>query len=251
MNLFETLTQIADQLGLHAQDLISYANEDTIGGFHSDPVKRQWPMGSLWEVEGKTLYALVRALKPRRLLEFGTMHGCSAVHMARAMQRNDNGAQLLCVDFNMDLAAHLLTTFPDSVTLLQMPFEEFVKEPNDTDYQFVYEDSIHSAEQVAMLWQYGVEHVTNGVLVSHDAMHYIVGEDVRRGIQAVVGDKARYYLSDPSDCGLGIYRKITAVETRPVVVVEEQAPPWLDEEPAHVPDPPKPAPRKRRKAHAL
>lgn len=226
MNLFETLTQIAEHFGLKADDLISYANEDTIGGFNADATKSTWPIGSLWEVEGKTLYALVRALKPRRLLEFGTMHGCSAVHMATALQKNANGGTLVCVDFNMDLAAHLLTHFPDTISLVQMPFEEFVAEPTDAQFDFVYEDSIHSTEQVAMLWRYAVAHVVSGLIVSHDAMHYIVGDDVRRGIQAVVGDKARYYLTEPSDCGLGIYRHQREL---PLQVEEVSRPAWPDE----------------------
>jgi len=247
MNLFETLTQIAEHFGLKADDLISYANEDTVGGFNADATKSTWPIGSLWEVEGKTLYALVRALKPRRLLEFGTMHGCSAVHMAKALEKNDNGGTLVCVDFNMDLAAHLLTNFPDTISLVQMPFEEFVAEPTVAQFDFVYEDSIHSTEQVAMLWRYAVDHMLNGLILSHDAMHYIVGDDVRRGIQAVVGDKARYYLTAPSDCGLGIYRKVTEIPLQ-VEDEEEIAPPaWPDEiDIEELPEFSEPAPRRKR-----
>jgi hypothetical protein len=46
------------------QELIGYAAEDTLGGYHWDERQRQFPSGSLWQVEGQMLYALVRWLKP-------------------------------------------------------------------------------------------------------------------------------------------------------------------------------------------
>jgi len=107
---------------------------------------------------------------------------------------------------SIDQALALATTFSDSLSLVEMPYMDFVAEPTDAQFDFIFEDSERSAEQVEMLWRYAEAHMVNGLIVSHDAMHYLVGEHVRRGIGAVVGDKAYYYLTEPSDCGLGIYR---------------------------------------------
>jgi len=228
MNLFETLTQIAEHFGLKADDLISYANEDTIGGFNTDATKSRWPVGSIWDVEGKTLYALVRALKPRRLLLFGVGHGCAATHCAEAMRKNDNGGTLVCVAASIDQALTLATTYSDSLSLVEMPYVEFVAEPTDAQFDFIFEDSERSAGQVEMLWRYAVAHMVSGLIVSHDAMHYLVGEHVRRGIESVVGDKAHYYLTEPSDCGLVIYRHQREL---PLQVEEESEPvgSWIPE----------------------
>jgi predicted O-methyltransferase YrrM len=47
---------------------------------------------------GWILYGLVRALKPKRLLELGVLHGYSTMFIAAAMRDNGNEAQLMCVD---------------------------------------------------------------------------------------------------------------------------------------------------------
>ena len=90
--LQNTLAAIAADWGFDADALIAYADEDEIGGY-----PERWPGGSLWSVEGQTLYALTRALKPARVVEFGTWQGCSGSHLAAALVANEHGT-LVCVD---------------------------------------------------------------------------------------------------------------------------------------------------------
>ena len=73
---------IAAQVHIDAAQLYQYAMSDTLGGYHIDESQRRWPMGSLWGVEGQILYALVRILKPRRVVQIGGWVGCSAMHLA-------------------------------------------------------------------------------------------------------------------------------------------------------------------------
>src|SRR5258708_6162960 len=67
MNLNLALEKIGQQLGVNTNDMIAYAQEDSIGGF--DLGKGTWPMGSVWGDEGKYLYAIIRAMRPARVLE--------------------------------------------------------------------------------------------------------------------------------------------------------------------------------------
>jgi len=56
-------------------------------------------------------------------------------------------------------------------------------------------------------WALGLEELNpRGLIVTHDALHFLVGEAVRGGIEAVTNE-ALYYLTSPSDCGLAIYQK--------------------------------------------
>ena len=63
-DLERTLARMADNYGLDAQQLIAYAAEDEIGGW---TYLGYWPGGSIWAVEGKILYALIRAIQPEQV----------------------------------------------------------------------------------------------------------------------------------------------------------------------------------------
>src|SRR5690242_13419514 len=99
MNLEEGLAIVAGYFSLDVNKLIEYAAEDAIGGYHENPALRKWGVGSLWEVEGKILYAFIRATNPSRVLEIGTSQGASATHMLTAMERNNQGG-LTSLDIN-------------------------------------------------------------------------------------------------------------------------------------------------------
>src|SRR3990167_10454525 len=93
MHLHSALEQIASAYSLDANALIAYAAEDLETGW--DHGEGEWPTGSIWQVEGQVLYALVRALKPARVLELGTWYGCSATHILQALEANGYGALLV------------------------------------------------------------------------------------------------------------------------------------------------------------
>lgn len=213
ISLNAALIRIASHLKLDPVELAEYAKEDTIGGYHADESQRQWPVGSLWAVEGQILYALVRALKPKLCLELGTYHGCSATHIASAIKRNDNGGWLVCVDNGHDAPhapaiGHLI---PDSVRdvieLVDKDIVEYVKSAAGW-VGFIYEDGFHSLEQVEAVW-HEIQRllIPGGVAVSHDSCHFIVGDNVSEGIRRAGVMDAAHHLVSPSDCGLAIWRK--------------------------------------------
>jgi predicted O-methyltransferase YrrM len=232
MNFTQTITAIANQLRLDPVELDLWANEDLIGGYHADERYRKWPTGSIWGVEGQILYALIRALKPDSVLELGTYHGCSATHILAALKANGKGT-LVCVDngSNAPYAPAIGHLIPDElrdiVTLIDRDVVEYVQDTTQS-YDFIFEDAMHSPAQVEAIWSAAVRGLLNpgGVMVSHDAMHFLVGDDVLRGIgEALVSvptsDWPYTYLTEPSDCGLAIWRKskpdVTEVAETPAV----------------------------------
>lgn len=201
--LAKTLDQIASDFGLNADDLKAYAAEDEVGGW--DGGEGEWPCGSLWSVEGKTIYALVRALRPKKLLELGSFCGASSTHIAEALKKNRAGT-LVTVDNLKDgqrapKQARVNPVIADGVEYVQK---------SDGPFDLIFEDLMHSLEMsrdVAIEAQ--AKLTLGGLLIVHDAAHFIVGEDIRAGL-AEAGITPKYYLTEPSDCGLAIWQKAAA-----------------------------------------
>jgi predicted O-methyltransferase YrrM len=205
MNLDEALTKIAARLDLDADELRTFADEDDVGGYHSSPELAQWGMGSLWAVEGKILYALVRALRPASVLELGSYYGCSTAHIEAALKKNRKG-NLTAVDNQTDGVA--IQHKPGKrVEVVNEDGIAYLKKTR-TSYDLIFEDlSPHSADVTAQAWEYGVKRLADdGVMVSHDAMHFVVGEQVRAGIQQAGIENPLTLLVEPSDCGLAVWR---------------------------------------------
>jgi hypothetical protein len=202
MNLDTALTTIAADWGFDAAELITYAAEDDIGGY-----PERWYTGSLWECEGKVLYALVRALKPERVVEFGSWKGCSGSHLAAALVANDYGT-LVCVDpyppdidvFAPELRARIVI---DGTTA-----ERWLASHDLKGVGLAYEDTYHARETVATIWQAVRDYAPSGAMaISHDALHDLSWREVQGGMNDAVGSDWRGYLIEPADCGLGIWRK--------------------------------------------
>ena len=202
MNLKQALKRIADEFELNADELYEFALEDKIGGYHPDPRLSKWTIGSIWEVEGQILYALVRALKPKNVLEVGSFMGASTSHIAEALLTNGTG-KLICVDINHQMVngkryKGIIEQVTSDLFDYKFPARKF---------DFVYEDANHDVEQVAHVWgQFKSKGKKNAMIVSHDAMHHVVGKAVREGIEEVT-DEYLKLLVQPSDCGLAVWRK--------------------------------------------
>lgn len=202
MNLTAALTQAAAQLKLDPAELIDYPAQDTHGGY-----PEAFPTGSMWQVEGQFLYSLIRALKPLRVMEIGTSHGCSATHILQALHDNDYGS-LICVDSGLQIATvgdmipdYLRYRVQIYLTSIEQLLERFIP-----DEDFILEDAMHSPEQVEFIWS-NIPTLLKpgGVIVSHDAAHHLVGADVMTGIQRA-GYQAAVYAIDPADCGFAVYQ---------------------------------------------
>ncbi len=206
MNLQQTLVQTAHDFDLNADDLLRYAAEDTETGW--DAGEGAWPNGSIWTVEGQILYALIRATKPKRILEIGTYYGCSTTHMLLAMRRNDNGAVLDAIDKDVrgiDPGHKIPSRLKSAFTFYKRDAVEWLAN-TDLNYDFIFEDALHLTELTRNLWLGGKRRLNpGGFMISHDAMHYIVGNQVLDGI-ALANSTPFTYLTEPSDCGLAIER---------------------------------------------
>lgn len=210
--LDEVLISIANSWGFDADELIEYAQEDELGGHtpHPEPEDahptpkdhRGWNKG-IWEVEGKVLYALIRALKPRKVLEIGNQWFCSTSHIAEALLKNEQG-HLWTID--LVKSKGLNVKYKDVVTQIGIDLFRF-------DYgeiapiDFIFEDSFHTPGMVHYVWgkfqEYGAD---EGMIVSHDSEHKTVGEQVQAGLD-MVGLPHTSYKIEPSDCGLAMWRK--------------------------------------------
>lgn len=218
MNLHEALEQIVDHLGLTVEQfsfgryetrhgaLIGYAGEDTIGGWHPDPALRRWPVGSVFEVEGKALYALTRALRPQNCVEIGIQDGCSASHIAAALKANGSG-HLTSID-----RGNSGSLIPDRlrpyIRIISGHAQHYIPEHYaDDSLDFIFEDADHSE---LLSYTIGTLAKTKlkigGILVAHDISQFLVGADVRAGYDRA-GLDYRVFDIEPSDCGLMIWRR--------------------------------------------
>lgn len=220
ISINDALDSIASAFNLNADDLIEYAALDPHGGYH-DRYEDGFPCGSIWRVEGQILYSLVRTLRPLRVLELGTHRGCSAAHLAQGIHDNERGT-LTCVSLegcqDCLTPAHLLAHI-EFIRGNMFPFLETQSKDKTPKFDFIFEDGSHSMEDVEAVWR-AAYHLLKpgGVMVTHDAEHFLVGQAVREGIARAgyfgLMPPARTYLIEPSDCGICCWRKPDDVGNR-------------------------------------
>jgi predicted O-methyltransferase YrrM len=206
--LHETLERLAQQLNLDANELREYAAEDHIGGFHFDLTQRTWEVGSIWEVEGKVLYALTRVLRPRLIVELGTRFGCSTAHFASALTLNGGEGRIIIVDIGQGQARDVEQSgFSERIEFVQASAADYVETDMPEGVDLLFEDSDHGTDTTRRVWLAGAVKLNpGGLLLSHDADHWLVGADIRKGI-AFSGISCQIYRSEPSDCGFAIWQK--------------------------------------------
>ena len=74
---------------LTEDEFMGYYDESIYGGYPEEPG------GSVWESEGKSIYVLIRILKPNRILEIGNYIGKSGNHILQAVDKNGFGEVVL------------------------------------------------------------------------------------------------------------------------------------------------------------
>lgn len=228
MNLNESLMLVAMQLQLDPNELIQYANEDTLGGYHWQSEKSKWKQGSIWEVEGKTIYALIRALKPRHVVEIGSWVGCSATHIATALSVNGEG-HVTAVDVDPQAGESFPAHLASIRTTVTSDGIEWLAGQEDESIDFLFEDSSHDTNMCASIAALcKTKLASGGVLLMHDAGHSKaivgggaiidspVGAAVCAGLDKALGNEYRVYLAEPSDCGLGIWLKPRVKQSLPL-----------------------------------
>lgn len=205
MNLDSALRMIAAYLSLSADDLLRYAAEDDLGGYHEHPIRARWPSGSLWEGEGQTLYALIRATRPAFALELGVHVGCSTSHLRRAVQKNGYGT-VTSVD-KWGGAGGLIPAYLSSAGVIHYRDAlDFIPELPDGSVGFVFEDLCHEAREVqTVLELVRPKLAPHALIVHHDSEHGVEGEEVKRGIEGAGVTDYLSLLCGETDCGLAVY----------------------------------------------
>ena len=169
-----------------------------LGGFHPNPDEAKWPIGSIFENEGKRLYDLVRKEKPLLIVEIGGYVGCSTSWMAKAVRDNKKG-KIISIDNN----AH-----GGKWSLMPKELKEFVtyvsddcfncKVPENID--LLFEDGMHTYG----FTQKVIERFPAKIVVCHDYMHWDCQNTVAHDFDKVLGKPHEIFFEKPSDCGLAI-----------------------------------------------
>lgn len=196
------LQQIADDFGLDASALIRYAKEDKRKGNHEGN-----PHGTSYGIEGQLLYALVRELKPKRILEIGTYQGGGTSHLAAACKANGVG-EVVTVDIWEGAGQHVEKEVLDIVTIVHSNIDYYLPLINEP-FDFIFEDGEHAEGQVHNIYKY-LPKILNpgGYILSHDIAMDGVGDYIRNGIQkgGISLEQIKVYITHPSPCGLSMYR---------------------------------------------
>ena len=205
MPLDEALAQLAAYFGLDADELRAYAAEDTVGGYGREDAPApnpRWPGGSVWEGEGKALYALVRALQPQVIVEVGSLVGCSTSHLALACLRNGSGTV-----YAVDPAADFSCVAPDLLPCIQAVRQDVFAWTPPEHIGFVFEDGAHTPGFTQAVLERLRPHLSdNAAVLCHDACQERHGRHILPELRAAMGEHADAVLIHPSDCGLGYAR---------------------------------------------
>lgn len=205
--LIDTLFMIENFLGIETDSLLPYAEADNIGGYHPDPSQRQWGSGAIWDVEGRVIHALIRSLKPVNVVEIGSGTGCSTNHIASALLANYAVKAGHVVTLDRGNTPRIADDLQGFVTVLPGDAFEYLELLPDNSIDFILEDADHSEEMCYRVGEIAKRKLApGGVLVAHDAAHPTVGGDVTAGFRRA-GLQGRVYLTEPSDCGLLVWRK--------------------------------------------
>lgn len=200
MNLNDALTQIANDAGLNADELISYAAEDTVGGRDTGDFAAM----SVHRDEGRVIYALVRALRPKQCLEIGVADGCTSTHILAALARNGAG-QLLSVDISPEVGRNIPEELQGRWTFTCGDAME-IKLPKHVD--FILEDGPHTYPWTRDIVERLLK-LTPRMIVAHDALTHLTykdqGFEVLRSYEEVLGDKVRTVGIDGAFTGLAYY----------------------------------------------
>ncbi|MCH7827570.1 MAG: class I SAM-dependent methyltransferase [Bacteroidetes bacterium] len=169
-----------------------------LGGYHPNSDESKWPVGSIFENEGKRLYDLVRKEKPLLIVEIGGFVGCSTSWMAKAIRDNKKG-KIISIDNN----AHA-----GKWSLIPKELKQFVafavndcfscKVPEDID--ILFEDGMHTYG----FTQKVLERFPAKIVVCHDYMHWDCQNTVKPEFDKIFGAPDEVFFEKPSDCGLAI-----------------------------------------------
>jgi predicted O-methyltransferase YrrM len=106
--------------------------------------------GTISIYDARLLYILVRTLKPKVIFEIGTWIGTSAMMMAEAMRKNDNGGKIYTCDVNTFYSVD--NSYADIITPINAFSDDALDQiPPDSKIDFVFTDGELTFKTIAKL----------------------------------------------------------------------------------------------------
>jgi len=99
--------------------------------------------GSMWESEGKSIYVLIRILKPKKILEIGNFLGRSSNHILQAVEMNGIGDVVL-----LDIQERLEYDKLHSKNFDRILDDSLKYVSNTIDFDLIIQDGNHTYEHV-------------------------------------------------------------------------------------------------------
>jgi hypothetical protein len=203
-----SLEQAAHQLATHLntsyEQVLTLMNEDTVGGFQLDDVPQstpRWEGGSVFESEGQLLYALVRTIRPRVIVEVGSFRGCSTSHLALACQRNGRG-----VVFAVDPWANFSQVRPELLPFVRPVAEDILRWQPPPRIDFLFEDGQHTPGFTRSVLERLLPRVRGGGGVAVHDYYSSEASNIAPDVDELLGPGAQTVVVPPSNCGLAYVR---------------------------------------------
>jgi len=140
----------------------------------------------LGECEKTMLYALIRGLEPKRILEIGTYRGGSAAIMASALDDSGLDGKIVTLDPDPKITPELMEQIKHRVTLLPKGSPDAIPEARQLlggKFDFCFLDANHQREFVTRDLLGVIPYLETGaILLMHDA-HY---QDVKDAVAMVL-----------------------------------------------------------------
>jgi hypothetical protein len=184
------------------EEFTSYYDEAKYGGYPEEPA------GSVWESEGKSIYVLIRIIKPKRILEIGNFLGRSSNHILQAVDVNGfGGVDLLDIQERLEYdklhSKDFNRILNDSLKHLSNPFT----------YDLIVQDGNHTYEhvkkEIELFLQYNM--LNEYYVWAHD--YYVRHKPKVCGV-GQAWDEMKYNFNEfqsfkdsISDCGCSIAKK--------------------------------------------
>lgn len=124
---------------LTVEEFSRYYEEAKYGGYPEEPA------GSIWESEGKSIYVLIRILKPKNIIEIGNFLGRSSNHILQAVEMNGFGKVTLLdiverLEYNNLHVGEFNRVIADSLVYLR---------DQKLDFDLYIQDGSHEYEHVS------------------------------------------------------------------------------------------------------
>mgnify|MGYP001575937469 CR=1 FL=1 len=196
MNLNEALRQIAQDGRLNSDELIAFAAEDAVGGRDTGAFDSM----STFADEGRVLYALIRAMRPYRVLEVGVASGGTSTHILRALAANGSGT-LWSIDIEPGSGYQIPEDLKGDWTFVAA--DALIADLPDAD--FVFEDGSHELLFTTTMLE-RLKALNPRIIVSHDYYTHETygGFHVKEAFDAVLPEGLGVKV-DGAFTGLGVW----------------------------------------------